>query len=152
VSPEQRPRVVLDPVVYVLALPPYFLESAVTDVLSGVSHEALELVTSPQILAEIQGILLNAIGASLEESTAVICRLARLATLYVSPEESIALIDTPAVANRLLEAAQEAAADYIITLEPSLLKLDKWHGIKMVKPKDFEFWREEPWTVAEEEC
>ena len=40
--------------------------------------------------------------------------------------------------NYLLEVALEGGADYLITGDEDLLVLDPFHGIKIIRPKDFE--------------
>ncbi|MBI2607802.1 MAG: putative toxin-antitoxin system toxin component, PIN family [Candidatus Doudnabacteria bacterium] len=39
--------------------------------------------------------------------------------------------------NKFVEAAIEAGADYIITADQHLLKLEKYNGIKIVRPAEF---------------
>lgn len=46
--------------------------------------------------------------------------------------------------NKILEAAVAAKADYIITSDRHLLDMEKFRGIKMVRPNEF-------WSIYEEE-
>ena len=57
-------------------------------------------------------------------------------TVLVVPKEKFSIIKEDPKDNKFLELAYRNA-DYIITYDKHLLKLKRFNGIKIVKPKDF---------------
>ncbi len=55
----------------------------------------------------------------------------------VSPQQEITRITTDPDDNRVLEAAVEAEADYIVTGDRDLLDLESHGGVKIVTPAEF---------------
>jgi putative PIN family toxin of toxin-antitoxin system len=127
------PRVVLDSNVIVSGLawsgPPARIVDAALD-------GQLELLTSHSLLGELRRVLAypklaKAIGeggrlADLVESCSVIVE-PRIVITAVTDESD----------NRILEAATEGAADYIVSGDAHLLVLGSFRGIPIVEPSQF---------------
>jgi putative PIN family toxin of toxin-antitoxin system len=76
------------------------------------------------------------LGWSEAERTAFIVALGE-SVMIVAPKKEIALIDADPADNRVLEAAAEAGADYIVSGDRHLLDLGSYEGIDIVTPARF---------------
>jgi len=55
----------------------------------------------------------------------------------VKPGRKITVVKDNPDDNKIIEAAVEAKADYIVTGDKHLLKIGNYHGIKIIKPNEF---------------
>ena len=56
---------------------------------------------------------------------------------FVYPEETLSVVKADSADNRVLEAAEEAKADFVITGDKHLLSLGSYKAIKIVTPANF---------------
>lgn len=61
----------------------------------------------------------------------------RFAHTFVVPSKQVTVIKTDEADNRILEAAVEASADYIVSGDTDLLRLRRFGDIAIVSPKTF---------------
>ena len=95
----------------------------------------IELVTSPTLLAEFGRVLLEKFGwepAKVEEAVA---QVARIGTV-TRPAKRIRVVGDDPADDRVLEAAWEAGAAFIVSGDRHLLRLREWRGIRIVKVAD----------------
>lgn len=110
-------------------------------VLRAARLREFELVTSEALLEEWRDVLARAkiharIGWSMEETAEFVNGLLVGAEI-VSPTQSVAVITKDESDNRVLEAAVEGDADYIVSGDNHLLELKEHAGIRVVTPATF---------------
>ncbi len=131
---KQKVRVVFDTNIYLSAIifggnPRQCLELA--------RNREVELFTSHFILLEVARNLQNKFGWVEEEVEEVIKGIGEFAGL-ISPRDKITVIRVHPQDNKILEAAQEAKADYIISGDKKhLLSLKQFRNIKVISAKQF---------------
>lgn len=131
---KQKVKVVFDANIYLSAIifggnPRQCLELA--------RNRDIELFTSYTIFLEVARNLQNKFGWSEGEVKEVIKGIDGFAIL-VSPKDIIRVIRTHPQDNKILEAAQEAKADYIISGDKKhLLSLKKFKNIEIISAKEF---------------
>jgi len=125
-------RVVLDTNVYISA---YGFGGKPAEVMRAAILGEFELVTSPAILLEVADKLETVLGFDRKHTTEVARQIARVATI-VRPVHRIAVVADDAD-NRILEAAAESGADFIVSGDRHLLDLGKWEGIRVVRVAEF---------------
>lgn len=125
-------RVVLDTNVSVSA---YGFGGKPADVMRAAIEGEFELVTSPVILAEVAEKLEAVLGFDRARTVAVIRQIARLSTI-VRPRVQLRVVADDAD-NRILEAATEANADFIVSGDRHLLDLVEWEGIRVLRVAEF---------------
>lgn len=131
---KQKVKVVFDANIYLSAIifggnPRQCLELA--------RHREIELFASHAILLEVARNLQNKFGWVEEEVKEVIKGIGEFASL-ISPQDKITVIRAHPQDNKILEAAQEAKADYIISGDKKhLLSLKKFKNIKIISAKEF---------------
>lgn len=125
-------RVVLDTNVYISA---YGFGGKPAEVMRAAILGEFELVTSPAILVEVADKLEAVLSFDREHSTEVVRQIAR-AAIIVRPVHPIAVIADDAD-NRILEAAAEAGADFIVSGDRHLRDLGEWKGIRVVRVAEF---------------
>ncbi len=64
--------------------------------------------------------------------------------LPVESPDQLEVIDEDPQDNKILESAVAAGADYLVTSDRHLLKLEKYKGVRMVTPRQF-------WNIYEDE-
>ena len=97
----------------------------------------IELVTSPVLLAELGRVLVDKFGWSVEHAEVAVAQIARVGTVVLPTERIDEITDDPAD-DRVLEAALTGDAELIVSGDRHLLRLDRWRGIQVVRPADFE--------------
>jgi putative PIN family toxin of toxin-antitoxin system len=102
---------------------------------------SFQLVISLPLLSELEAVLSRPRIAkrtrwSGRERIAFLVALSESAML-VAPGEEIKLIDSDPADNRVLEAAAQAGADYIVSGDRHLLDLHSYEGIDIVTPARF---------------
>lgn len=102
---------------------------------------SFELLISPTLLAELEDVLTRPyISTRVQWSRS---RLDEFFTafqdraIWVHPKEEITRVTADPSDNRILEAAVEGAADYIVTGDRHLLNLTRHEGIEIVTPAQF---------------
>ena len=118
------PRAVLDTNIFLSALmfggPP---EALVRAARSG----RIQLITSPQILAELAMILKKKFAWSDEDVVAAVIAVGRHADM-VKPRQRLGVLDDEPD-NRILECAVDGKADYIVSGDHHLLRLKRFGRI-----------------------
>lgn len=126
------PRVVLDTNVCISA---YGFGGKPADVMRAAIVGEFELVTSPAILVEVADQLEAVLGFDRAHTTDVVRQIARVATI-VRPVRRVAVVADDAD-NRILEAAAESGAGFIVSGDRHLLDLGEWEGIRVVHVAEF---------------
>lgn len=131
---KRRPKVVYDTNVYVSAFiyggsPWRCLELAV--------EKEVELITSKEILEEFAKVLEKKFGWPEEKREKAVRRIVKYA-IIVEPRKRLKKISNDPTDNRMLEAAEEGRADYIVTGDKKhILPLKKHKTAKILSPADF---------------
>ncbi len=100
-----------------------------------------DLVISLPILKEIEGVILypkinKRLNWTDTETNEFLLGLAQF-SIMVSGEAKVDVIREDPTDNKYLACAQEGQADYIVTGDQHLLKVNKYKGTKIVTPKEF---------------
>jgi putative PIN family toxin of toxin-antitoxin system len=107
------------------------------EVLKLVREKSLELLISPEILAEFAEVLYRKFKFSPEKVKEAILQIKEISTL-VYPVKRLNIVKQHDSDNRILECAVEGKAQYIISGdEHHLLPLRKYRGIKILNPAEF---------------
>lgn len=107
------------------------------EVLKLVREKNLELLISPEILAEFADVLYRKFKFSPEKTKEAVTQIREISTLII-PVKRLAIIKKHNPDNRILECAIEGKARYIISGdEHHLLPLRKFRGIKILTPAEF---------------
>lgn len=121
------PRAVFDTNVFVSA---YCFGGAPARLMRAAIAGEIELVTSPQLLAELARVLADKIGFDEPHVADVVRQIARVAEI-VRPEERLSVIaDAPD--NRVLECAVEAGAELIVSGDRHLLELAAYEDVRVL--------------------
>lgn len=100
----------------------------------GIAREFL-CVTSPYILKEVEDRLIKKFKASEEKTKLFIALLVENFEVVV-PKMTVDVV-ADKKDNKIIEAALEANADYIVTGDDDLLRLRQYGKITILKPKEF---------------
>lgn len=104
-------------------------------VLQLATLKEIHVITSPLLLAELAGVLINKFKFNQDKALGVEKKIRRLAVL-VHPTVTITVLKD-AADNRVLEAAQEGECAFIVTGDKALLKLSTYKGIQIVSSQQF---------------
>lgn len=124
-------RAVLDTNVIISAL---FWKGNEKIVLDKCKGKELELIISSEILDEVDGVLEKKFGYPDDKRVEFLRNLLRVSRL-VFPTIEISEITNDPTDNRILECALDGNADYIVSGDNHLLKLNEFKGIKIVSAK-----------------
>jgi uncharacterized protein len=127
------PRVVLDSNVIVSG---FGWSGPPARVLDAALDGRLILVTSPPLLAELRRVLTYPKLAKVLDGGEQLANLVEASGVVVLPTSVVAAIDDESD-NRVLEAAVEGAADYIVSGDEHLLGLGSFERIPIVTPAQF---------------
>jgi uncharacterized protein len=127
------PRVVLDTNVIVSGIG---WGGAPTAILDAVSDDQLVLVTSAPLLAELRRVLEYPKLAKVIQGGAQLADLVAASGVVVAPTRTLTVVSDDDD-NRVLEAAIEGAADYIVSGDTDLLDIGSFRGIPILTPADF---------------
>ena len=127
------PRVVLDSNVVVSGLG---WSGAPAKILDAALDGQLVLLTSPPLLAELRRVLGYPKLAKVIVDAQQLMNLIEASSVVVLPARRLAIIDDESD-NRVLEAAVEGAADYIVSGDGDQLELGSFQGIPIVTPAAF---------------
>ena len=98
---------------------------------------AIQLISSYDILKELSATLKNKFEIPTREIARMITRIERHA-MMVSPEKTVRVIKADPSDNSILEAAEAAHADYIVSGDKKhLLSIKKFRRTKIVTPAEF---------------
>ncbi len=127
------PRVVLDSNVVVSGLG---WSGAPAKILDAALNDRLVLLTSPLLLAELRRVLGYPKLAKVIGDAQQLVDLVEESSVVVLPTRTLAVVGDESD-NRVLEAAVEGAADYIVSGDGDLLELGSFEGIPIVTPATF---------------
>ncbi len=132
-------RVVLDTNVLVSAVLSH--GSPPDSILQAWRRGSFDLVVSAALLRELENVLARPrirrrLAWSADERKAFVVALGEGAFLVV-PEAELHAVQADPSDNRVLEAAVEGKADYIVTVDRHLLDLGSYEGIRIVSPSRF---------------
>jgi putative PIN family toxin of toxin-antitoxin system len=127
------PRAVLDTNVIVSGLG---WSGAPAAILDAVSDDRLVLVTSAPLLAELRRVLEYPRLAKVIQGGAQLADLVAASGVVVSPSRVLTAVRGDDD-NRVLEAAIEGSADYIVSGDTDLLDLGSFQGIPIITPGEF---------------
>jgi len=96
----------------------------------------IELVTSPALLAEFARVLVDKFGWEDARTEEAVAHAARVA-MIVRPTDRIAEIEADPDDDRVLEAAFDGEAEWIVSGDRHLLDLKRWRGIRVVRAAAF---------------
>jgi putative PIN family toxin of toxin-antitoxin system len=97
---------------------------------------AFRLAVSPPLLTEIREVLRGKFAWSEDEVTAALSQLDEY-SLHVDPTETLDAVPGDTDDNRILECAVAAQAEYVVTGDNHLLRLDRFRDIRILKVADF---------------
>jgi putative PIN family toxin of toxin-antitoxin system len=127
------PRAVLDTNVIVSGLG---WPGAPATILDAALDGRLVLVTSPPLLAELRRVLGYPKLAKVIDEGARLADLIATSSAVVLPSRVFAVVSDESD-NRILEAAVEGAADYIVSGDNHLLRLGSFQGVPVMAPAEF---------------
>jgi putative PIN family toxin of toxin-antitoxin system len=127
------PRVVADTNIYISAL--NFAGTA-DEVLALGRAGVVDVFISPPILEEIEGVLLRKFRWTARRAREAV-RAIRSFAVRVTPVESVHVVSEDEPDNRILECALAARANVIVTGDQHLLKLKRFRGILITRPREF---------------
>lgn len=127
------PRAVLDTNVIVSGLG---WRGAPATILDAVTDDRLVLVTSAALLAELRRVLEYPRLAKVIQGGAQLADLVAASGVVVAPSRVLTVVRDDDD-NRVLEAAIEGAADYIVSGDADLLDLGSFQGIPIITPGEF---------------
>jgi uncharacterized protein len=127
------PRVVLDTNVIVSGIG---WGGAPAAILDAVGDGQLVLVTSEPLLAELRRVLEYPKLAKVIQAGAQLADLVAASGVVVAPTRTLTVVSDDDD-NRVLEAAIEGAADYIVSGDTDLLDLGSFRSIPILTPADF---------------
>ncbi|MEW6035732.1 MAG: putative toxin-antitoxin system toxin component, PIN family [Candidatus Micrarchaeota archaeon] len=126
------PRLFLDTNVLISAT---FWEGSSYNLLLKIADAAASGFTTRDVLQEYRIVLKRDFALSEEGADTRIEMLLRILTV-VSPHDKIDMIREDPSDNRILEGALESRADFIVSYDEHLLKLESFRGMEVVKPED----------------
>ena len=97
---------------------------------------SIELVTSPSLLAEFGRVLSDKFGWDADRAEGAVAHVARNATI-IRPAQRVTEVVADPDDDRVLEAAVEGGAGWIVSGDRHLLDLKRWRGIRVVGPPAF---------------
>jgi putative PIN family toxin of toxin-antitoxin system len=127
------PRVVLDTNIIVSGLG---WSGAPATILDAVTDDRLVLVTSAPLLAELRRVLEYPRLAKVIQGGAQLADLVAASGVVVAPSRVLTVVRDDDD-NRVLEAAIEGTADYIVSGDADLLDLGSFQGIPIITPGTF---------------
>ncbi len=107
------------------------------EILNRCSSGALDNCISPDILKEVENVLLRPKFGLHDEQVYEIIQLFRNTFTLVTPESRLSAIKADPDDNRILEAAHAAKAKTIISGDAHLLDLAAWNNIPVVSADTF---------------
>lgn len=95
------------------------------------------LVLSPQIIAELKGVISRPkFGFSNEQVEAVLKQILSISEVVITTSKIDVVKDDPSD-NSIIEAAIDGKADYIVSGDRDVLRLKKFKEVKMMTAREF---------------
>jgi len=126
-------RVVLDTNVYLSGI---IFGGKPKTILTLTRRSQLKNYTSPKILLELSQKLQQKFLWSTQDIQNVMKAISMSSTL-VKPTISLSVVHEDSTDNKILECAETAKADFVITGDKHLLNLKKWKSTEIVTPSEF---------------
>ena len=128
-------RIVLDTNVWISAL--LFPRGVCDQLLKGfLQHTAVELVSSPFILHEIEQVVRIKFDYSRSEADSIRLLVEEMSTV-VEPQEHVRVVPEKEADNRILECAISCKADLLVTGDTKhLLPLKAFRGVPIRSPRE----------------
>ncbi|MGH3368413.1 MAG: putative toxin-antitoxin system toxin component, PIN family [Nocardioidaceae bacterium] len=95
------------------------------------------MVSSRPLLDELARVLERPKLAGVFAKPAEIVRLVEAASVVVEPTKALEIVAADPSDDRVLEAADAARADFIITGDHHLLELEDFRGTRIIRPRGF---------------
>ena len=128
-------RIVFDTNVYIAAaLRGGFAE----DIIALADKDVVTLLTSNEILSELEEKLLSKFNFSKEQVDFTIKRIKKLSTI-INPTDKISKIQRDPQDNKILECALAGKADLIVSSDQDLIQLKIYAGIPIIHPKTLSY-------------
>ena len=119
----------------------FFLNKTLSKDLSKILTQEVTVYVSRDILAETSKVLtypkITQILKNTDFAPRDILRAIAQNTCLVEPKTKITVITTDPEDNKILECSREADADFIVTGDNHLLKLQEFNRTKILSPRDF---------------
>jgi uncharacterized protein len=128
-------RAIFDTNIYVAA---FVTEGICARLLKRARQGQFVLITCPIILQEFERVLSKKFAAGKEETHKAVQVVAEAAHSVVEPNGIVAGICRDSDDDHVLDCAQAARADYLVTGDSDLLALNEFEGICILTPRDFE--------------
>lgn len=128
-------KVVFDTNVLVAA---FLSEGVCYKLLLRARKKEYELVLSPDIVAEFEGVLLRKFSLSQSELTDVRTLLAEATDQIYLEVDPIEPVSRDPDDDKILACASVSQADYLVTGDEDLLVVRQYGGTKILAPRDFE--------------
>ena len=127
-------RVVLDTNVFVSGI---HWSGDSRKIIDAWTDDLFELVCSPDIIKELTRILKGFKKPLSDEFIVQFAQILLKDSVLTTPTAKLDVVKDDESDNRLIEAAVEGKADYIVTQDNHLLKIGSYKGIIIVKPSEF---------------
>jgi putative PIN family toxin of toxin-antitoxin system len=128
-------RIVFDTNIYIAAaLRGGFAE----DIIALADKGVVTLVTSNEILSELEKKLLSKFNFSKEQVDFIIRRIKKLSSIII-PTEKISKIQRDPEDNKILECALSGKANLIVSSDQDLIQLKIYEGIPIIHPKTLSY-------------
>ena len=127
-------RVVFDTNVFVAA---FLTEGLCSVLLTRARRKEFYLFVCPQILKEFEKVLSEKIKAP-QELVEKALKIILEASELIHPTTSLQGVCRDKNDDRILACALSAQADYLVTGDKDLLEINRFEGIKIISPREFE--------------
>jgi putative PIN family toxin of toxin-antitoxin system len=107
------------------------------EVLDAAIKGQFQLVLADKIIGEMKGVLEGKKFQYPAEITDLVIRELKALAEIVKPKRSITVIEKDPEDNRVLECAQEAQGDFIVSGDGDLLRIENFKGTKIMTPGEF---------------
>lgn len=128
-----NPVVVLDTNIYISAT---FWEGAPHRIVKKAADHEFITYISKDITKELKNVLSRDFNRN-DDEIRVIVDAIKLFAKSIESQEKIEIIKDDPDDNRILECASACHANFIVTQDNHLLKLEEFKGIKILTPKEF---------------
>lgn len=116
----------------------FLTEGVCAKLLRRARKRQFNLITCPFILQEFERILAKKFSATKQENENALALITESALDIVQPSETPSGVCRDKDDDNILACALEADADYLVTGDKDLLALNKFRGIRIIIPRDFE--------------
>lgn len=128
-----KPVVVLDTNVYLSGI---IFGGNPRHILDLIIENKISTITSPAILLEISQKLEKKFKWSKNQTLVIIKTIGKSAKL-VCPQKKLSIVRADKSDNKIIEAAIESKANYIVTGDKHLSRIKKYQRIKILSPAEF---------------